>query len=432
MILTINNSYSRLLGLTSAQLKELKESLSYTVGGSKAYFSGRGVYKRYLINNKGEFTTGLLPRVLAWVLPQKKFELRDLRVRPTTNCKELAHLDAPHVPYNEQLEAINSCVACDRGIVSAVTGFGKSYVMALLVQKLQLRTLIIVPNLELKRQLTADFTNYFGNLKNITIENIDNPNLKNHKKYDILLVDEAHHSAAKTYRMLNKNAWKNIFYRFFFTATPYRSDAEEQILMESVTGPVIYEISYTQARDKGYVVPVEAYYLESPRVVVTKDTWHGVYSEIVTNNVQRNQLLANTLLAINASGASTLCLVREIEHGRVLSELTGFPFASGEGQNTKELLTEFNNSRIKTLIGTTGVLGEGVDTKPCEYVIIAGLGKAKGQFMQNIGRGLRKYDGKYSCKIIIIQDRSHAWAVNHFNTQKRILKEEYGVKAVAI
>ena len=53
-----------------------------------------------------------------------------------------------------------------------------------------------------------------------------------------------------------------------------------------------------------------------------------------------------------------------------------------DGIHTRVCFLEFNMGEIKTLIGTTGVVGEGVDTRPTEYVIIAGLGKSKPAFMQ--------------------------------------------------
>lgn len=433
MILSINNSYSKLTGLLKSEFIELRKLLSYSTG---SYFSGFGVRKAYLINSKGEFPTGLSVIVRKWLQTKYKEVINnyivDKRIRPTT--KKAFHIDIPKniTLYREQVEAVQHCIMCDRGIISAPTGFGKSLTMGLLVEAFSLRTLIVVPNLELKRQLSEDFTNYFGSLERITIENIDSPKLKKCKDYDMLIVDEAHHSAAKTYRSLNKTAWSGIYHRFFFTATPFRSNSEEQLLMQSLTGELIYEVSYKTARDKGYIVPVEAYYLEPPTVPIQSNDWHSVYAKLVKNNDQRNQLLKKTLLALNEAGAPTLCLVKEVAHGAILSDLTGYPFASGENENTSDLIKQFNERKFNVLIGTEGVLGEGVDTKPCEYVVIAGLGKAKGQLMQKVGRGLRWYPGKTSCKVILIKDKSHKFTLNHFNEQCKVIKQEYGVKPVKI
>ena len=94
----------------------------------------------------------------------------------------------------------------------------------------------------------------------------------------------------------------------------------------------------------------------------------------------------------------------------------------------RKLIDDFNRQKTHPiLIGTTGVLGEGIDTRPAEWIIIAGLGKSKNQFMQNIGRGIRVYPGKKSCKVILFKDGSHKWTLKHFKEQCMILKEVYGI-----
>lgn len=335
-------------------------------------------------------------------------------------------------PYSEQVEAAKIGAKAGKGIIVMPTGCGKSVTMALLINELQVKTLVIVPNLELKRQLKDSFTRWFGSLDNITVENIDSGSLKTHTDYGCIIIDEAHHSAAATYRKLNKTAWKGIFYRFFFTATPMRSRDEETLLMESVTGRIIYRVHYQSAVDAGYIAPLEGYFYKLPKTSVTAASWAAAYSEGVVNNEPRNRIISDLLANLDSSGVSTLCLVKEIRHGEILSELTGIPFASGINEDTKDLIRQFNNREIHCLIGTTGVLGEGIDTKPCEYVIIAGLGKSKNAFMQQVGRSFRKYPGKESAKVILFRDSSNKWFLAHFRAQVKHLLDEYGVVPVEL
>ncbi len=77
-------------------------------------------------------------------------------------------------------------------------------------------------------------------------------------------------------------------------------------------------------------------------------------------------------------------------------------------------------------------MSEGVDTKVCEVVVVAGAGKAKSQFMQACGRAVRNYPGKESAKIIIIKDKSHKYLLRHYAAQSKILLDEYGVKPVRL
>jgi len=435
--LIINNSYSKINGLNTAQMSKLKKILSYTISDNAAYYSNSFYNtRRYLIDRYGNFPTGLLYLVDQFLIDQGiELSTREDARSPLLQSRVyLSTLKLPYEPYPEQVEAAKAAFKHKRGIIVAPTGVGKSVIAALIVQFLHVRTLIIVPSLELKRQLTKSLSEYFspeevGGLgSTIAIENVDaldtNQLLEG---YDCIIIDEFHHSAAATYQKLNKNAWKKIFYRFGLTATPFRSQESERLLLESVLSNVVYRIEYQDAVKKGYIVPIEAYYLEIPKQVVDGYTWREVYKELVTKNEVRNKIISELIRRIYEFKGKTLCLVKEIEHGKAIAQITGAGFAYGQDEDCEILINLFKDGKLSALIGTTGVIGEGVDTKPAEYVIIAGLGKSKNAFMQQVGRVMRTYPGKESGKVIIFLDRSHKWARAHFKAQVKILKEEYGI-----
>lgn len=428
VIITIGNSYSKIIGLSVEQFKQLRELLSYQVNAQTSYFSGNFKNKRYLLSKTGEFPSGLLYLVESWIKKHQLNHIRKNKNRIPESIKDLHSLKLTVTPYPDQVDAVKAAVASNRCIIQMPTGSGKSITMAMVIAKLNVKTLVVVPNLELKRQLRESFTEIFGNLNNITIENIDSPALEKITNYDLLIIDEAHHSAAKTYRKLNKKQWAGIYYRYCFTATPFRSKDEEQLLMEGITGRVAYTLHYLDAVKRGYIVPLEAYYIEVPKSDTIGYSWAEVYSELVVNNRKRNELISFLIEHLH----NTLCLVKEIAHGKILSDLTHAAFAHGEGDLKDIFIPAFSKGELTALIGTNGVLGEGVDTKSAEYVIIAGIGKSRPAFMQAVGRGLRCYPGKESCKVIIFLDKSHKWTKAHFNAQKKILIDEYGVLPVKL
>lgn len=385
------------------------------------------------MGKKGDFPTGLLPYVLEYFQQKGQVpEIRDLRIVPKPRLGLFTYSPV-HPPRPEQQDAAKACKRSRRGIVVAPTGLGKSQIIELIINELQVPTLIVVPTLSLKHQLRESLTKAFGSLVHIRVENVDALDPKAPLKgYDCVIIDEFHHSGAATYRKLNKIAWKGVYYKFGLTATPFRSRDEERLLLESVLSQVIYRVEYKTAVEKGYIVPIEAYYYELP-VIEPKGNefnWHSMYSELVVNNEKRNLLLADIIVKLHIAGISALCLVKEIAHGERLQEMLtdAFNFANGEAGTARHLIDLFNDRKIKVLIGTNGVLGEGVDTRPAEFVIIGGLGKSKNAFMQQCGRGVRNYAGKESCKVILIKDASHKWMLDHFKKQCKYLKEEYGVK----
>lgn len=441
--LEIGNSTCKISGLDRFQHKELREILSYEIDPQAAYFSGsHRNTKRYLLDNKGNFPTGLLYLVDKWQIDTGLYAIKEIDTRKQPKPSIQAVFKKSFGVYEDQVAAVRAAKEKHRGIISMPTGSGKSVVAALIIDAFKVRTLVVVPSLELKRQLTETFKALFTGVEvgrlgcPIAVENVDALDPNKEIDYDCIIIDEFHHSGAKTYQKLNKKAWATVYHRFGITATAFRSNENERLLLESILSKVIYRLDYPTAVKKGYVVPLEAYYIDVERKLVGEAyTWADVYSRLIVRNLGRNELIAKLMLKIKQTGAFALTLVKEIAHGEALSALLvgyNISFVKGENVDNKILIDGFNKGRHKSLIGTTGVLGEGIDTKPCEYVIIAGLGKAKGQFMQSIGRALRVYPGKESAKVILFRDASHKYTLRHFNAQVKILKEEYSVKPVKI
>lgn len=434
MTIEVNNSYSKIKGYTPDQFRQLRKLLSYTTDANAAYHSGGFVRTKYLLDKHGIFPTGLLNKVLNFCLVRLLLvpKINDNRSQPKPLKTPFTFNPGSLIPTEAQLKALEHALLRDRGGIVMPTGTGKSLVIALIVARLNVRTLIVVPTLEIKRQLAQNIRVWFGITSNIRVENIDSPALKLLDDFDCLIIDEAHHVAAKTYQQLNKTVWNNIYYRFFLTATFFRNQTNEQLLFEGIAGEEIYRLSYKESIKKGYIVPIEAYYIDLPKQAVDAYTWREVYSQLVVNNERRNEIIGRLMRSLEAGGYSTLCLVKEIAHGSHLIDLCSAPFANGQDDLYRDIILLFNNNQIKTVIGTTGIMGEGIDTKPCEYVIIAGLGKAKSAFMQQVGRAVRRYPGKESAKIILFRDSSHKFTLRHYNAQAKILKEEYGITPIKL
>lgn len=435
--LKIENSICKLSNLQVEDYRKLRSLLSYKTDPYTRYLVYGINTKKHLIDKHGVFPTGLLYIVLEYFTSAKKeLKIVDTRIRPQMPLKPIYTLSSIPTPYPEQIAAVEAIKAFGRGIVSAPTGTGKSLIIALAINALQVRTLVVVPTLELKRQLSEFLEKIFdtkvGKKCDIWVENIDSLFKTPLKGYDCVIIDEFHHSGAKSYRDLNLKAWNEVYYKIGLTATPFRSQDNERLLLESVLSRIIYRLYFQLSVASGYIVPIEAYYFDLPKIPVEGYSWAEVYHELIVANESRNRLISDLLGTLHSQGKATLCLVKEIAHGEALSALTGIPFAHGGNEETPVLIKGFNDRKLTCLIGTTGILGEGIDTKPCEYVIIAGLGKSKNQFMQNIGRGVRRYEGKESAKVILFKDLSHKWTISHYKTQVKILKEEYGVIPVKL
>lgn len=435
VIVTMGNSYSRVTGLDIKQMQGLRKVLSYNVDFNTARFIPNPANRvKYCIDAKGNFATGLLSKVETYLLSNHiEYTVHNIcdYDRPCVRIKRpLKHAQLSFYPA--QLDALRAAENTIRGTISMPTGTGKSYVIMSLVERLEVKTLIIVPTLELKSQLTTTLSQYLTSMEGITIENIDSNALAGATDYDCLIIDECHRSAAKTYRDLNKRAWKDIRYRYCFSATPFRNNKEEQLLYEGICGEVIYSLSYEDSVKEGYIVPVEAYYYELPKVKPEGYTYSQVYSELIVNNEVRNLLISAIITSLYHQGKYCLCLVKEVAHGKILSEMTGIPFVNGADEESRQWIETFKEGRLKVLIATEGLLGEGIDTKPCEYVVLCGIGKARSALMQKIGRTVRRYPGKLSGKIVFFKDKSHKFTLTHFKEECKIIEQEYNTVPVRL
>lgn len=469
MKLTIDNSVCQLSGLSNLQFRRLTKLLCVETETSRSRYLLKRYWKyrkslgtkrtkvqharqiilwksyqqalkrTYLINHRGEFPTGLL-YIVEKFLGNKTHERNDQRTRPAPH-HGLFKLVLPYSPYPEQIEAAEACQRAGRGIVAAVTALGKSTIAALIVEKVQVKTLIVVPKVGLRKQLTADMVKMFpgnavGRLKDcpdIAIENVDALDVRGiPTEYQCVIIDEFHHGAAKTYRQLNKKTWGHIYYKFGLTATPFRSDESERLLLESVISQIIYRIPYQLAVDKGYIAPVEAYYVDLDKIKMKGDpeNFAEVYDELIVDREDRNEIISQVLQLLKAQNIPTLCLVKRIPHGEALQMRTDItiPFVKGENDDNSEVISAFNSGELDMVIGTDGVVGEGMDTKRCEWVILAGGGKSKNGFMQRVGRVLRRSPGKECGRVLLFRDSSHKWLEEHFQACVRYLKEEYGIE----
>lgn len=440
--LLIDNSTCQLIGLSSQLHKKLANEMSYYVQASQHYFSGNyGSRKRTLLSKRDNFPTGLLYIFEEFAEKEKlQYEKFDKRIVPEDRLGLLTVFNGlPYTPHKDQEEAVDAAIEHSRGIIVAPTGVGKSAIAVLLCLRFDVKALIIVPTLELKRQLTETMSLAFG-IDNvgpldglgqcvmpITIENVDALSVNQAYEVDLVIIDEFHRSGAKTYRELNKKSLAGVYYKIGLTATPFRSKEDERLLLESVLSKVIYSINYLDAVRKNYIVPMEVQYIQLEKKPFTGVKWAQIYSELVVNNQNRNKIIANLLESLHKAGKVTLCLVEVIEHAHnILDECqTKFNFIYGNIKD-REAISRLGTTPSDTiLIGTSGVLGEGVDTKAAEYIIIAGSGKSKNAFMQKVGRGFRRYPGKSSCKVVLFKDDSHVWLERHFAAVMKYLKTEY-------
>jgi superfamily II DNA or RNA helicase len=161
-------------------------------------------------------------------------------------------------PHWYQTEALQTWWGTGRrGLVILPTGTGKTFLGALVIQKVSRPTLVVVPTLDLLRQWVGQLADFFGvevgavgggdyNIRPITVITYDSARIHMERwaeKFGLLIYDEVHHLPGPSY---SETAIASLApFRLGLTATPERADGGEHVYPELV-GPIVYRREITE------------------------------------------------------------------------------------------------------------------------------------------------------------------------------------------
>ena len=224
----------------------------------------------------------------------------------------------------------------------------------------------------------------------------------------IVIVDEAHHSAATSYVAVLKKV-VSAEYIIGQSGTPYREDNTE-LLMESVIGPVRYTVTRKELIDRGLLVPPKVRFYRIPPRESPTDHYQGYYWSNVVNHPLRNGIIAKAVQEFVKRGKSVAITVARTTHGDVIGEVLdkfGVEYELLYGPHTdkhrKGVLKRF--SEKETLVVISTILHEGVDIPSLDAVIIAAGDKSALQALQRL-RPMTPYPGKKFCYVIDFIDQT--------------------------
>ncbi len=170
-------------------------------------------------------------------------------------------------PRSYQSEAIARWVDHDgRGVVVLPTGAGKTVVALMAIERTRLRTLVVVPTIELlhqwreaiieRLQIPASKVGVVGDghkdWRPITVITYASAAMPTTPLGDIglLICDESHHLPSPSYSEIARRC--SAPYRLGLTATPERSDAQHHVLHE-LLGPEVYRRAPADLAAEGHI-----------------------------------------------------------------------------------------------------------------------------------------------------------------------------------
>lgn len=229
--------------------------------------------------------------------------------------------------------------------------------------------------------------------------------------YDYLVVDEAHHAVAPVLKRVIQ--YFNTGFTIGLTATDQRPDKKK---LETVFGTYSTSLSLKEAMEKEIVAKANVYRIET-NIDLSQVRFNG--KDYVNADLEkrirvtsRNELIVNVLEEYFTSGEAGLrqgvifCV--NVNHANEMAKLlnsAGITSASYTGQtrNPMGVMENFKQKKIRFLC-TCNMISEGWDYPELGILVMARPTLSKVLYLQQIGRGLRKTDGKKNVIIIDVVD----------------------------
>lgn len=225
--------------------------------------------------------------------------------------------------------------------------------------------------------------------------------------FGTVIIDEAHHAAARTYReIIDHFPDAKVL---GLTATPDRGDG---IGMGNIFDSVAYEFGMRPAIDAGWLCPIKVltvnvHGLDISSVKTTAgDLNQGQLARIVENDSVHHEIAAPLAEHIGARQAVVFCVT--VEQSKALADvlqgyLPGKVVAHVDGSTpTSErsrILGAFSRGEIH-VVCNCAVLTEGFDAPATSLIALARPTKSRSLYAQMIGRGTRLSPGKSDCLVL--------------------------------
>ena len=227
-------------------------------------------------------------------------------------------------------------------------------------------------------------------------------NLKTMPKLDLLVIDEAHHAAAPTYRRIidsvrDRNPDVAIF---GVTATPNRGDNKA---LRPVFSNVSDQITLAELIQSGHLVPPRTYVVdvgtqgELSQVKRTADDFDMAAVDAIMNKAPITEAVIR-YWKDKAHDRPTVVFCSTVQHAKNVAEAFSVSGISAEvihgelsSEARKAALSRFESGESQVVVNVA-VLTEGWDFPPTSCVVLLRPSSYKSTLIQMIGRGLRTVD----------------------------------------
>lgn len=312
----------------------------------------------------------------------------------------------PARPYQQECIDLLTRLPPGRYLVQMATGLGKTYTFTHL--PFHKRMLILSHREELVRQPLRWFTCPTGvemagqragpeaRVVSASVQSIAR-RLERYtpEDFDLVIVDEAHHAASRTYRKILTyfQPEKTVG----FTATPNRGD---RVRLDDIFSEIVFRRDLRWGIVNGYLSDVTCKRVNIGYDLTAVRSRHGDYAPGELDEAMEGtaDAIAEAYRTL-ARGATLIFSVSVRQCREIAAKIPGAVVVTGETEGRAQIVRDFTEGRIPCLVNCM-VFTEGTDIPRVETVILARPTQSDSLYTQMVGRGLRPYPGKESLLLI--------------------------------
>jgi ATP-dependent helicase IRC3 len=243
----------------------------------------------------------------------------------------------------------------------------------------------------------------------------------NPKDFDTIVVDEAHHSSAKTYKNIldyfgvlkGGQDWNKDCLLLGCTATPSRND---NMGIDQIFDEVVFNYGILDGIRDGWLSRIRAYRVDTTTSLEGVKTRAGDFAQDqladTVNNPERNSLIVKTYLD-QFNGKQALVFAVDRDHAKALYEAfkekgvkAGYVLGNTAKDSRKNDLEAFHLKTIHVMVNCM-VLTEGYDNDTIDCIFMARPTKSGILYQQMVGRGTRTHEEKPYLTVVDFVDNTY-------------------------
>ena len=316
-------------------------------------------------------------------------------------------------------ETIKGFNKSNKQLIVLPTGSGKTFVIWNIIKRLGVKAVVFVNTKEILQHTIATGEKHFPELQDrAKVSTIQSAMYTkklaqlSSEDYELIIVDECHHSAASSYRKILDTLNVKDKRLIGCTATPFRKDGQS---IYDLFGQPNFTMTIEELIEMGYLCDLQGYRIMTncslAGVRKQKGDFQRNQLESVINTKNRNLLIVNEYLKL-APGEQAIAFCVSVKHAFELREefLARGVYCEvihGGMKDTerKGFLKLFERGKIEVLANCQ-ILTEGFDAPYVRTLLMARPTCSKTLYTQMIGRGARTFPGKDHCKVLEFTDNN--------------------------